>query len=53
VFAPQRKACARLDGLYGQGWNAETVQLVIKRQLGDRIRSRSKSESVAESAACR
>lgn len=47
LVAPQRKAradlvsAARLDGLYGQRWKAETVDSVIKRTFGDRIRSRS------------
>lgn len=47
LAAPQRKAradlvsAARLDGLYGQRWKAETVHSVIKRKFGDRIRSRS------------
>jgi Transposase DDE domain len=44
---PQRKAradlvsTARLDGLYGQRWQVETVNSVIKRKFGDTIRSRS------------
>ena len=44
---PKRKAradlvsAARLDGLYGQRWKAETVNSVIKRKFGDTIRSRS------------
>jgi len=33
-------AQARLDGLFGQRWKAETVHSVIKRKLGDAIRSR-------------
>ena len=33
-------AAARLDGLYGQRWKAETVNSVIKRKFGDAIRSR-------------
>jgi hypothetical protein len=32
-------ARARLDGLFGQGWKAETVNSVIKRKFGDTIRS--------------
>lgn len=44
--APERRARqdlisqARLDGLYGQRWKAETVHSVIKRLFGDTIRSR-------------
>lgn len=44
---PQRKAradlvaAARLDGLYGQRWQVETVNSVVKRKFGDTIRSRS------------
>lgn len=34
-------SAARLDGLYGQRWKAETVHSVIKRKFGDTIRSRS------------
>lgn len=34
-------AQARLDGIYGQRWKRETVYSVIKRKLGDAIRSRS------------
>lgn len=30
---------ARVDGLYGQRWKCETVHSVIKRKLGDTIRS--------------
>jgi len=33
-------AAARLDGLFGQRWKAETVHSVIKRKLGDAICSR-------------
>lgn len=33
-------AQARLDGLYGQRWKCETVHSVIKRKVGDTIRSR-------------
>jgi hypothetical protein len=33
-------AAARLDGLFGQRWKAETVHSMIKRKLGDAIRSR-------------
>ncbi len=32
---------ARLDGLFGQRWQSETVHAVIKRLFGDVIRSRS------------
>jgi hypothetical protein len=45
---PKRKAradlvaAARLDGLYGQRWQVETVNSVIKRKFGDTIRSRSR-----------
>jgi len=44
---PKRKgradlvSAARLDGLYGQRWQIETVNSVIKRKFGDTIRSRS------------
>jgi hypothetical protein len=31
---------ARLDGVYGQRWKCETVNSVIKRKLGDAVRSR-------------
>ena len=31
---------ARLDGLFGQSWNTETVNSVIKLKFGDTIRSR-------------
>ncbi len=47
LTAPARKARAdlvaqaRLDGLYGQRWKTETVHSVIKRKLGDHVRSRS------------
>jgi hypothetical protein len=47
LVAPERKARAdlvsqaRLDGLFGQRWKAETVHSVIKRLFGDIIRSRS------------
>jgi len=47
LVAPERQARAdliaqaRLDGLYGQRWKAETVHSVIKRLFGDTIRSRS------------
>lgn len=43
---PSRKARtdlvaqARLDGVYGQLWNTETVNSVIKRKFGNTIRSR-------------
>ncbi len=33
-------SAARLDGLYGQRWKCETVNSVIKRKLGDEVRSR-------------
>ncbi len=33
-------SAARLDGLYGQRWKAETANSVIKRKFGDDIRSR-------------
>lgn len=36
-------AQARLDGWFGQGWKAETVNLVIRRKFGDTIRSRKRS----------
>jgi hypothetical protein len=36
-----RVSAARLDGLYGQRWQIETVNSVIKRKFGDTIRSRS------------
>lgn len=35
-------AAARLDGIYGQRWQVETVNSVIKRKFGDTIRSRSR-----------
>ncbi|NJO83286.1 MAG: transposase [Blastochloris sp.] len=44
---PKRKARAdlvaqaRLDGLYGQRWQVEMVNSVLKRKFGDTIRSRS------------
>ena len=44
---PKRKAraelvaAARLDGIYGQRWQVETVNSVVKRKFGDTIRSRS------------
>ncbi len=47
--SPKRKArldlvsAARLDGIFGQRWKAETVNSVIKRKFGDEIRSRKKS----------
>ena len=46
LLHPERKAradfvaTARLDGLFGQRWKAETVNSVIKRKFGDTIRSR-------------
>ena len=45
LVAPERKAkaelvsAARLDGIYGQRWKSETVHSVIKRKLGDAMRS--------------
>lgn len=45
-WSPERQArrelvwTARLDGVYGQRWKGETVNSVIKRKLGDTIRSR-------------
>ncbi len=47
VLDPERLAraelvsAARLDGMYGQRWKTETVNSVIKRKFGDKIRSRS------------
>ncbi len=44
---PKRKAradlvaTARLDGIYGQRWQVETVNSVVKRKFGATIRSRS------------
>lgn len=46
VVAPERRARAelvwqaRLDGVYGQRWKAETVNSVIKRRFGSAVRSR-------------
>lgn len=46
VVAPARQARAelawqaRLDGVYGQRWKAETVNSVIKRRFGSAVRSR-------------
>ena len=46
LLHPDRKArsdlvaAARLDGLFGQRWKAETVNSVIQRKFGDTIRSR-------------
>lgn len=46
LLHPERKAradlvaSARLDGLFGQRWKAETVISVIKLKFGDTIRSR-------------
>lgn len=34
-------AAARLDGVFGQRWKSETAHSVIKRKMGDTIRSRS------------
>jgi hypothetical protein len=48
LINPARKAradlvsAARLDGIFGQRWQVETVNSVIKRKFGDTIRSRSK-----------
>ncbi|RCK72737.1 MAG: Mobile element protein [Anaerolineae bacterium] len=39
----ERVSQARLDGLFGQRWKAETVNSVIKRKFGDTIRSRKRS----------
>jgi len=33
---------ARLDGIYGQRWQSETVNSVIKRRFGEHIGSRSR-----------
>ncbi len=41
-------SAARLDGLYGQRWKAETVNSVIKRKFGDDIRSRKVSRRRCE-----
>jgi hypothetical protein len=47
LLAPERiaqaelVAAARLDGVYGQRWKSETAHSVIKRKMGDTIRSRS------------
>lgn len=41
---------ARLDGLFGQRWKCETVFSVIKRKLGDTIRSRFLTYQLRESA---
>ena len=47
LLAPERiaqaelVAAARLDGIYGQRWKSETAHSVIKRKMGDTIRSRS------------
>lgn len=49
LLDPARKARAelvdqaRLDGLFGQRWQSETVMSVIKRKFGDTIRSRKPS----------
>jgi hypothetical protein len=46
IRSPERQARqdlvsqARLDGLFGQRWKAETVNSVIKRKFGDEIRSK-------------
>jgi hypothetical protein len=46
IVAPDRLerlelvSAARLDGIYGQRWKSETVHSVIKRKMGDTIRSR-------------
>lgn len=54
--SPQRRArrdlvdAARLDGLFGQRWKCETVFSVIKRKLGDTIRSRFVTYQLRESA---
>ncbi|MCC7483295.1 MAG: transposase [Hyphomicrobiales bacterium] len=47
ITAPERREraeivdAARLDGLFGLRWIVETVNSVIKRKMGDTIRSRS------------
>jgi len=54
--SPERQArrelvdAARLDGLFGQRWKCETVFSVIKRKLGDTIRSRLLTYQLRESA---
>lgn len=54
LMAPERQARAdlvsqaRLDGLYGQRWKCETVNSVIKRKLGDAVRSRKRSAQQRE-----
>lgn len=56
ITDPERKARqelvlqARLDGIYGQRWKAETVISVIKRKFGDSIRSRKKRLKARETA---
>lgn len=56
LVSPQRKAraelvsAARLDGIYGQRWKCETVHSVIKRKLGDTLRSRHVSRRRREPA---
>lgn len=48
IKSPARKAradllaAAQIEGIYGQRWKVETVNSVIKRKLGDTIRSRSR-----------
>ena len=41
---------ARVDGVYGQRWKAETVFSVIKRKFGDTVRSRKPSHQRRETA---
>lgn len=41
---------ARLEGVYGQRWKAETVYSVIKRKFGDTVRSRKPSHQRRETA---
>ena len=54
LIDPERKAradlvaAARLDGVFGQRWKAETVNSVIKRKFGDTIRSRNKRLQLRE-----
>jgi hypothetical protein len=56
LVSPERKAraelvsAARLDGIYGQRWKSETVHSVIKRKLGDAVRSRKVSHRRREPA---
>jgi hypothetical protein len=43
VARMERVMAARLDGLYGQRWQIEAVYAVMKRKMGDTIRSRRSS----------